>query len=102
MRNEGSGGSNVILVAVGSEVWELSFKVALHGSVMFHELQIFYKILTLFVGTGNGKRELCAQGGRGWVHPWIQNVSWESQGSESPKSLNFLAEVSFATKKSQR
>ena len=40
--------------------------------------------------------------GEGGVHPWIQNVSWESQGSESPKSLNFLAEVSFATKKSQR
>ena len=51
LRNEGSGGSNVILVAVGSEVWELSFKVALHGSVMFHELQISYKLLTHLVGS---------------------------------------------------
>ena len=50
-RNEGSGGSNEILVGVGSKVWELSFKVALHGSVMFHELQISYKLLTLFVGS---------------------------------------------------
>ena len=51
LRNEGSGGSNVVLVAVGSEVWELSFKVALHGSVMFHELQISYKLLTHLVGS---------------------------------------------------
>ena len=47
-RNEGSGGSNEILVGVGSKVWEWSFKVALHVSIMFHELQISYKLLTLF------------------------------------------------------
>ena len=47
-RNEGSGGSNEILVGDGSKVWDWSFKVALHGSVMFYELQIAYKLLTLF------------------------------------------------------
>ena len=47
-RNEGSGGSNEILVGFGWKVWECSFKVALHGSILFHELQISYKLLTLF------------------------------------------------------
>ena len=47
-RNEGSGGSNEILVGDWSKVWDWSFKVAFHGSVMFYELQIAYKLLTLF------------------------------------------------------
>ena len=50
-RNEGSGGSIEILVGFGSKVWELSLKVALHGSVMFHELQISYKLITHLVGS---------------------------------------------------
>ena len=43
-------------------------------------------------------REVCAQGRRGLVNPWVHKVLWESEGSERPKGLHFWAELSLAWK----
>ena len=74
-RNEGSGGSNEILVGDGSKVWDWSFKIALHGSVMFYELQIAYKLLTLFCWL------ILILGEEGWA--WANKVGamWNFAGN---------------------